>query len=96
MSTECARHFFCKVGGSGGAVYAWDLRWQQEPIALAGPAASKSRHPMGGLIVESEVWEAKYDALLQSAGHGVESGKSPPVMVCSEDGILALLDGGEL
>ncbi|CAM6102806.1 unnamed protein product [Calypogeia fissa] len=91
-----SRKHLCVVGGSGGAVYAWDLRWQQEPVALAGPAAPKGRYPTGGLIVESEVWEVKFDPLLQSAAHSVESGKIPPVMICSEDGVLALLDGGEM
>lgn len=72
----------------------WDLRWQQEPIALAGPSAKGQAS--GGLVSESEVWQVKYDTWSPlAAGRGTESGKLPPVMMCSEDGVLAVLDGGK-
>ncbi|KAL2635998.1 hypothetical protein R1flu_007477 [Riccia fluitans] len=91
-----SRKHLCVIGGSEGYVYAWDLRWQQAPIPLNGHAMQNGRgHLLGDSLVESEVWEVKYDPLLQLAGHMTESGKIPPVMMCSEDGILAVLDSGE-
>ncbi|GBG61632.1 hypothetical protein CBR_g22430 [Chara braunii] len=65
--------------------------------------SSIKRHSAGQqtelLIAEGDVWEVRFDSLAQG---GVRAGvfdtdrnKLPPVMMCSEDGVLALAGGGE-
>lgn len=76
------------MGGSGGTVLAWDLRRQNELHSLAGRGC-KSGSSTGA---EGEIWNVKLDPALQ-VGQG-ESGKIPPVLMCSEDGILALIESG--
>lgn len=88
-----SRKHVCVVGGSSGSVFAWDLRRQQEPIPLAGIGSSSRQ--ISGFLSESEVWEVKYDHYTQSAGLDTTSSKILPVMMCSEDGILAVLESGE-
>eukprot|EP01018_Ginkgo_biloba_P013956 Gb_37942 [translate_table: standard] len=88
-----SRKHVCVVGGSSGSLFAWDLRWQQEPIPLAGIGSSNRQ--IAGVLSESEVWEVKYDHYTQSAGLGAVSSKIPPVMMCSEDGILAVFESGD-
>ena len=86
---------FVKVGGSVGTVLAWDLRRQNELFSLAGTRGSKASSLLGpATVAEGEIWEVKLDPALQGGGHGTESGKVPPVLMCSEDGILALLESG--
>lgn len=79
---------FLKVGASGGAVLAWDLRRQNELLTLAGRGLKG-----GSPIAECEVWDVKLDPALQGGGQG-ESAKIPPVLICSEDGILAIIEAG--
>ena len=86
---------FVKVGGSVGTVLAWDLRRQNELFSLAGTRGSKASSLLGpATVAEGEIWNVKLDPALQGGGHGTESGKVPPVLMCSEDGILALLESG--
>nr|CAD1840210.1 unnamed protein product [Ananas comosus var. bracteatus] len=87
-----SRKHICIVGGSSGTVFAWDLRWQQQPILLSGVGLNGTDQP----VFESEVWEVQYDSYTQSSGiTSAPSTKILPVMVCSEDGILAVLEQGE-
>nr|CAD1840241.1 unnamed protein product [Ananas comosus var. bracteatus] len=87
-----SRKHICIVGGSSGTVFAWDLRWQQQPILLSGVGLNGTDQP----VSESEVWEVQYDSYTQSSGiTSAPSTKILPVMVCSEDGILAVLEQGE-
>lgn len=43
---------------------------------------------------ESEVWEVQYDSHTLSSSTSAQSAKVLPVMMCSEDGILAVLEQG--
>lgn len=43
---------------------------------------------------ESEVWEVRYDTHIQSSSIGTGPTRILPVMMCSEDGILAVLEQG--
>nr|CAD1829273.1 unnamed protein product [Ananas comosus var. bracteatus] len=84
-----SRKHICIVGGSSGTVFAWDLRWQQQLILLSGVGLNGTDQP----VSESEVWEVQYDSYTQSSGiTSAPSTKILPVMVCSEDGILAVLE----
>jgi nuclear pore complex protein Nup43 len=88
--------FQCKAGGSAGSVVAWDMRRQQELIPLAGAIPSMGRSALEfPIVAEGEIWEVKFDPALYERGLMTEVGKVPPVFVCSEDGILALLHGGQ-
>nr|CAD1831787.1 unnamed protein product [Ananas comosus var. bracteatus] len=85
-------HSLIFVGGSSGTVFAWDLRWQQQLILLSGVGLNGTDQP----VSESEVWEVQYDSYTQSSGiTSAPSTKILPVMVCSEDGILAVLEQGK-
>ncbi|KAL5980335.1 hypothetical protein ACLOJK_028243 [Asimina triloba] len=76
------------VGGSSGTVFAWDLRWQHQPILLSGVGLDEGIQAAS----ESEVWEVQYDSFMQSSNAGTSaSTRILPVMMCSEDGILAVL-----
>ncbi|XP_057968240.1 nuclear pore complex protein NUP43 [Malania oleifera] len=85
-----SRKHTCVAGGSLGTVFAWDLRWPQQPIILSmagmGEGASHS-------ACESEAWEVQYDPYTPSGNFS--SSRILPVMVCSEDGILAVVEQGE-
>ncbi|MCO5553517.1 hypothetical protein L7F22_007039 [Adiantum nelumboides] len=89
-----SRKHVCVVGGSDGCVLAWDLRWQKEPIQLCG-SADLTGQPLGDTMVESDVWEVKFDHLSFS-GTSALSSKIPPIMFCSEDGILGVVEAGEV
>lgn len=92
MLLLCVLFKILKVGGSSGTVFAWDLRWQQQPILLSGVGLNGTDQP----VSESEVWEVQYDSYTQSSGiTSAPSTKILPVMVCSEDGILAVLEQGK-
>ncbi|XP_058067803.1 nuclear pore complex protein NUP43 [Magnolia sinica] len=87
-----SRKHVCVVGGSSGTLFAWDLRWQQQPILLSGVGVDETTHAAS----ESEVWEVQYDSFMQSSNAGTaSSARILPVMICSEDGILAVLEKGE-
>ncbi|XP_010268503.1 PREDICTED: nuclear pore complex protein NUP43 [Nelumbo nucifera] len=87
-----SRKHILLAGGSSGTVFAWDLRWQKQPVLLSGIVP-------GETVVspsESEVWEVQFDCYMQSATIGnISSGQILPVMMCSEDGILAVIKQGE-
>lgn len=78
-----------KVGGSAGTVLAWDLRRQNELLNLVGKGGKGG----SSTTAEGEIWNVKLDPALQGGGQG-ESGKIPPVLMCSEDGILAIIESG--
>ncbi|KAJ8500051.1 hypothetical protein OPV22_010603 [Ensete ventricosum] len=87
-----SRKHICMVGGSSGTIFAWDLRYQQQPILLSGVGHDGRRVS----VSESEVWEVQYDGHSQSSSvTSASSAKILPVMICSEDGILAVLEQGE-
>lgn len=87
--------FNIKAGGSLGTVFAWDRRWPQQPAVLskAGTGEEATSH----LPVESDVWEVQYDPYAHTSN--ISSGPSSrvlPVMICSEDGFLAVVEQGIL
>nr|CAD1830407.1 unnamed protein product [Ananas comosus var. bracteatus] len=66
--------------------------WQQQLILLSGVGLNGTDQR----VSESEVWEVQYDSYTQSSGiTSAPSTKILPVMVCLEDGILAVLEQGE-
>ncbi|KAA8522831.1 hypothetical protein F0562_009254 [Nyssa sinensis] len=88
-----SRKHTCLAGGSSGTVFAWDIRWQQQPIILSGMATGGANAHSPS---ESEVWEVQYDNYMHSSNMGnVSSSRILPVMICSEDGILAVVEQGE-
>ncbi|KAK8500132.1 hypothetical protein V6N13_076377 [Hibiscus sabdariffa] len=88
-----SRKHTCLAGGSSGTVFAWDLRAQQQPIVLSGAGTGEA--PIS-LLSESEVWEVQYDCYTRSSNIGnITSTRILPIMICSEDGILAVIEQGE-
>ncbi|KAK6273099.1 hypothetical protein POUND7_010182, partial [Theobroma cacao] len=88
-----SRKHTCLAGGSSGTVFAWDLRAQQQPIVLSGGGTDQTAMP---LLSESEVWEVQYDRYTRSSNiNNMSSTRILPVMICSEDGILAVIEQGE-
>ncbi|KAL7219728.1 hypothetical protein ACSBR2_012733 [Camellia fascicularis] len=79
------------AGGSSGTIFAWDLRWQQRPIVLSGVAAGEFQSHS---LSESEIWEVQYDSYSLNIGN-ISTSRVLPVMICSEDGILAVVEQGE-
>jgi nuclear pore complex protein Nup43 len=80
------------VGGSSGTIFAWDLRWPQQPIPLSGLGLNGTAQP----VSESEVWEVLFDNYTQSTDIiSSASTRILPVMMCSEDGILAVVEQDE-
>ncbi|CAH2042704.1 unnamed protein product [Thlaspi arvense] len=78
---------------SSGTVFAWDLRWQQQPISLSGIATGDM---VAQSAAESEVWEVQYDSYVHSLSIGnISSSRVLPAMICSEDGILAVVEQGQ-
>ncbi|XP_076884872.1 nuclear pore complex protein NUP43-like [Bidens hawaiensis] len=87
-----SRKHTCLAGGSYGTVFAWDLRRPQQPIALSGIDNGETTT----CISESDVWEVQYDTYTSASDHAKLSSKGVlPAMICSEDGILAVLKQGE-
>ncbi|KAL8152487.1 hypothetical protein V2J09_010247 [Rumex salicifolius] len=87
-----SRKHTCMAGGSSGTVFSWDLRWQQQPIILSGVGITERGFQSPS---ESEVWEVQYDSYTQSSHiSSLSSSRTLPVMMCSEDGILAVIDKG--
>ncbi|XP_074591984.1 nuclear pore complex protein NUP43 [Curcuma longa] len=85
-----SRKHICMVGGSAGTVFAWDLRYPQQPILLSGAGGPELLSDI------DEVWEVQYDShTLSSSVNSATSAKLLPVMMCSEEGILAVLEQGE-
>ncbi|XWS70876.1 hypothetical protein CRYUN_Cryun03dG0086600 [Craigia yunnanensis] len=88
-----SRKHTCLAGGSSGTVFAWDLRVQQQPIVLSGAGTHEAATP---LLSESEVWEVQYDLYTRSSNiSNISSTRILPVMICSEDGILAVIEQGK-
>ncbi|KAI4376778.1 hypothetical protein MLD38_014496 [Melastoma candidum] len=88
-----SRKHICLAGGSLGTIFAWDRRWQKEPVFLSGVGTGGE---VGNSVCESEVWEIRCDPYVQSQVAGnVPSSGILPVMGCSEDGILAVVKEGE-
>jgi len=83
---------YSQAGGSLGTVFAWDLRWPQQPIMLSGAGAGAG-NTMVQSISESEVWEVQYDRCIKS---NTSSTRILPSMICSEDGILAVIEQGNV
>ncbi|KAK1434761.1 hypothetical protein QVD17_00511 [Tagetes erecta] len=87
-----SRKHTCVAGGSFGSVFAWDLRRPQQPIVLSGIDNGET----ATCISESDVWEVQYDTFTSASDHTNLSSKGVlPVMICSEDGILAVLKQAE-
>lgn len=76
-----------------GTVFAWDLRGQHQLINLSGIGVADTGHSPS----ESEVWEVQYDRFAMSSHVGnISSSRILPAMICSEDGILAVVEQGIL
>ncbi|XP_050374276.1 nuclear pore complex protein NUP43 [Argentina anserina] len=86
-----SRKHTCLAGGSLGTVFAWDLRWPQQPLLLSGVGSGESTYSP----CESEVWEVQYDPYIKSTNVGNGTSRILPTMICSEDGILAVVEQGE-
>ncbi|KAK9141477.1 hypothetical protein Syun_010877 [Stephania yunnanensis] len=88
-----SRKHTCVAGGSSGTVFAWDLRWPEQPVVLSGIGTGERENTSPS---ESEVWEVQYDCFVHSSNiSNVSSSRILPVMMCSEDGILAVVEEGE-
>lgn len=72
-------------------VFAWDLRWPQQPIILSGLGSGEA---VSNSLSESEVWEVRYDRYTKSSN--ISSARVLPAMICSEDGILAVVEQGNV
>ncbi|CAI0427617.1 unnamed protein product [Linum tenue] len=86
-----SRKHTCLAGGSAGTIFAWDLRYQQQPIILSGTGSDTAAQSLS----ESEVWEVQYDSYTKSSMNNFSSSKLLPAMFCSEDGILGVIEQGE-
>ncbi|XP_030451828.1 nuclear pore complex protein NUP43 isoform X1 [Syzygium oleosum] len=84
-----SRKHTCLAGGSAGTIFAWDLRRQQQPIILSGVGMGEG---VTSSVSESEIWEIQYDRSISPSNVGT---RMLPVMICSEDGILAVVKEGE-
>ncbi|KAG9156745.1 hypothetical protein Leryth_020922, partial [Lithospermum erythrorhizon] len=88
-----SRKHTCLAGGSSGTIFAWDLRWQQQPIMLSSAEIGDGTSQA---VSESEVWEVQYDNYIHSSNTGsISSSKILPAVMCSEDGILAVVEQGQ-
>ncbi|CAL5328334.1 unnamed protein product [Camellia sinensis] len=74
------------AGDSSGTVFAWDLRWQQQPIVLSRFAAGDFQSHS---LSESEIQEVQYDSYSSNIGN-MSTSRVLPVMICSKVGILAV------
>ncbi|KAL8254806.1 hypothetical protein R6Q59_033027 [Mikania micrantha] len=87
-----SRKHTCVAGGSYGSVFAWDVRRPHQSIVLSGIDNSETTT----CLSESDVWEVQYDTFMSASDHAKLSTTGVlPVMICSEDGILAVLKQGE-
>ncbi|KAL4571338.1 hypothetical protein LXL04_018096 [Taraxacum kok-saghyz] len=83
-----SRKHTCLAGGSYGSVFAWDLRRPQQPIILSGIGSGETQ-----TLSSSDVWEVQFDTFMTTSI--ISSERVLPVMMCSEDGILAVIKQGE-
>ncbi|GJY63701.1 nuclear pore complex protein NUP43 [Tanacetum coccineum] len=80
------------AGGSNGTVFVWDVRRPQQPIILSGKDTGEATP----VISESDVWEVQYDTFTSASSRAnMSSERVLPAMICSEDGILAVIKQGE-
>ncbi|VFQ96056.1 unnamed protein product [Cuscuta campestris] len=86
-----SRKHACLAGGSSGTVFVWDLRRQQS-IALSGMG---TRDALIQPPLESDVWEVQYDCTHFSRSALSSASCYLPAMICSEDGILGVLEQNE-
>ncbi|MFS7944837.1 putative transcription factor WD40-like family [Helianthus anomalus] len=92
IDIHSSRKHTCLAGGSNGNVFAWDLRRPQQPIVLSGVDNGET----ATCISESDVWEVQYDTFMSASDHAKLSSKGVlPAMICSEDGMLAVIKQGE-
>ncbi|GLU10293.1 hypothetical protein SLE2022_271110 [Rubroshorea leprosula] len=83
----------CLAGGSSRIVFAWDLQIPQQPISLSGTETGGATIH---LFSESKVWEVQYDCYMRSSNiSNISSSRIRSVMMCSEGGILAVVEQGE-
>lgn len=81
-----------KAGGSSGVVFAWDIRSPKQPVMLSGVGIGDA--PANSLV-ESDIWEVHYDNYTHSTNRmNSSASKVLPAMICSEDGILAVVEQG--
>ncbi|KAL7224397.1 hypothetical protein ACSBR1_025786 [Camellia fascicularis] len=73
-----SRKHTCITGGSSGTVFAWDLRWQQQPVVLSGVAAGEFQSHS---LSESEIWEVQYDSYSSNIGN-MSTSRVLPIMIC--------------
>ncbi|XP_031107492.1 nuclear pore complex protein NUP43 [Ipomoea triloba] len=93
IDIQPSRKHTCLAGGSSGTVFVWDLRKPQQSIVLSGAGTSGSAVQT---LSESEVWEVQYDNYSHSSSIAHTSASSfLPAMICSEDGILGVIEQGE-
>ncbi|GKV18119.1 hypothetical protein SLEP1_g28540 [Rubroshorea leprosula] len=88
-----SRKHTCLAGGSSRIVFALDLRIPQQPISLSGTETGGATIH---LLSESKVWEVQYDCYMRSSNiSNISSSRILSVMMCSEGGILAVVEQGE-
>ncbi|KAK4415157.1 Nuclear pore complex protein [Sesamum alatum] len=88
-----SRKHTCLAGGSSGTLFAWDIRWPKQPVILSGVGVGDA--PANSLI-ESDIWEVQYDNYTHSSKIiNSSSSRILPAMICSEDGILGVIEQGE-
>lgn len=93
IDIHSSRKHTCLAGGSSGVVFAWDIRWPKQRIMLSGVGIGDAT---ANSIVESDIWEVHYDNYTHSSNlTNSSSSKILPAMICSEDGILAVVEQGE-
>nr|GMC58330.1 nuclear pore complex protein NUP43 [Ipomoea batatas] len=93
IDIQPSRKHTCLAGGSSGTVFVWDLRKPQQSIVLSGVGSGGSAVQT---LSESEVWEVQYDNYSHSSSIAHTSASSfLPAMICSEDGILGVIEQGE-
>uniref|UniRef100_A0A7N0SWK5 Nuclear pore complex protein NUP43 n=1 Tax=Kalanchoe fedtschenkoi TaxID=63787 RepID=A0A7N0SWK5_KALFE len=93
VDIHSSRKDICLAGGSSGVVFAWDLRRPQQSIILSQSELNENE---SHLPCESEVWSVQYDSYFPSSrAMATPSAHILPAMICSEDGILAVIRQGE-
>ncbi|XP_051132028.1 nuclear pore complex protein NUP43 [Andrographis paniculata] len=89
-----SRKHTCLAGGSSGTLFAWDIRSPKQSVVLSGVGF---RDAPKNSLVESDVWEVQYDNYTHSSKiiNSSSSSRILPAMICSEDGILGVVEHGE-
>ncbi|KAF5950513.1 hypothetical protein HYC85_012506 [Camellia sinensis] len=81
---------------TSGVVHSIDIHPSRkhtciQPIVLSGVAAGEFQSHS---LSESEIWEVQHDSYSSNIGN-ISTSRVLPVMICSEDGILAVVEQGE-